>query len=1599
MSKRSIVVFALTLTLSAAQTFEWFAESPRNCARDPTQCCGSACQGDRDVYCRVRGTNVPISPLFCADTPNPFSSRVNCDENECRRDCVVSEWSPWGACSATCGNLATEYRSRRVLVPPEAGRSCPDLSQTRTCRNATLRLPCPAPPTPSPTAPIFYLWRLGPWSACQSMSGNGSDCGPGSIFRVVNCVASNGTVVGDNNCKANPRETSPINRQACNLPCNCQVDQWSPWSNCSAQCYTKSNSSSSSDSDLPYHERTRTVIRTSQFGGTPCPALFARQSCDVDSLPDCPRYQWYNNASWFDCNLDVADDVCGFGTQRRTVFCVLENDPTNTPVDDRFCTGEFLPPGAVKTAAPVKPLTTRPCQILCPQDCVTGAWSEWGQCSRSCGEGGVRRRTRPLLVPSLNGGAPCGDLNGTAPCESINCTFWSIGRYSACVPTDFIKRCGSGIRKRHISCLNALNQISNDSMCPGSRPVNQDDCYLPCDGDCVLTEWSQWTGCPGTCGGAGIVQKRTRSILLYNETSGRQCVDDDQLTQRKPCNVFVPCITYVWRHEKWANCIFNSSLDDEGTGSGSGDNESSSATKCGPSIGVQDRNVYCEQQFSGFGRRRVSDATCFDPNNVVVGDSVKPATVQQCDINCPVDCEVSPWSDWSACSATCGSATRLRSRFVTKAAAFGGASCPPNRDGIITDTSSCDDVPPCYAYAWSTTAWSECQLIRLPNVDVSSTCGPGFRTRDVTCRRDGDNQTVADGVCSAGLLTARPSDVLNCNIPCEDECEFSTWTAFSDCSLTCGRGSKSRTRRVLFKNSTLSAAERNQTCPHIKADQLIERDPCNDFPCLEYGWVASEWLTCIPANDVDSCGDGIEERHVNCETLTDHVFVSLQFCFSVGVAPNRTRSCHVPCPVDCVVGNWSAWSVCNGSCDSHGLGYETRTRDMLVAPADGGRPCFELEQRRPCLSDCEWDIGAWGECVLNDGSLSCGDGRRNRSVTCLVNGVLVNDNRCFVLGDKPSPLNRLPGKPISDEACRTPCPNDCVVTEWSEWSNCIPVSLERPVEEVCRNSPGSANFLGQHSRQRSILRRSSNCPSTLEQDQDCRPAVCQTFRWHVTAWGNCVMSGGGDCGVGTQQRQIVCASDWDPRIRDAAACSGTPAPTPTSRQCSVPCPADCDVDTWAPWTCTNGTCGGAGRRERSRAVIIAPNERGRQCPVLLQKERCAFDPCFSYAYERGPWGNCSVGLSSARCGVGIRERSVICRQSDGLSVPLECCIIKKCPSRSDSSYLINVDYRALNIHFQDVCGIACPGDCVVAPWSNWGPCSLDCSSGNGRGMRSRSRGIIVAASLGGLCPDQTSRIETEQCSANVQCFLYAWVTTPWANGVRNVSCVRTVQGGGGAVAVVDSGCVEALRPAAQQSCVSDTCDGAGQVCNTTAYRCQCRDGYFEARDECVPMSGCTDNRHCPLFHTACVGGECQCDPSVGAVQGENGMCVLPSTAPPTTAGPLTTEPATTRGGNAELISGTDNIRKFLSLLLLVILVNICIDLAYWAWIIIALGILILVAVVLFIVFWHQYVPDALFVITFIYFFSVSGVTKKALPFLPVKSMTRWIVYNHGLLIR
>ena len=55
------------------------------------------------------------------------------------RDCKVSEWSKWGACSKTCGT-GRRHRTRKLLEhPTKGGRRCPVLKERQNCNAFTCR--------------------------------------------------------------------------------------------------------------------------------------------------------------------------------------------------------------------------------------------------------------------------------------------------------------------------------------------------------------------------------------------------------------------------------------------------------------------------------------------------------------------------------------------------------------------------------------------------------------------------------------------------------------------------------------------------------------------------------------------------------------------------------------------------------------------------------------------------------------------------------------------------------------------------------------------------------------------------------------------------------------------------------------------------------------------------------------------------------------------------------------------------------------------------------------------------------------------------------------------------------------------------------------------------------------------------------------------------------------------------------------------------------------------------------------------------------------------------------------------------------------------
>jgi len=129
-------------------------------------------------------------------------------------------------------------------------------------------------------------------------------------------------------------------------------------------------------------------------------------------------------------------------------------------------------------------------------------------------------------------------------------------------------------------------------------------------------------------------------------------------------------------------------------------------------------------------------------------------------------------------------------------------------------------------------------------------------------------------------------------------------------------------------------------------------------------------------------------------------------------------ACNVaPCPVDCVVEDWSGWSSCSAEC---GGGVMERTKKVVVEAKNGGTPCEGTEEEQPCAmqscdADCELsDWSEWSGC-----SKACGGGSFKRTKDVLV--AARGTGTCAEPDDEPLRLNF---EPCNDFECKRLLPEN-----------------------------------------------------------------------------------------------------------------------------------------------------------------------------------------------------------------------------------------------------------------------------------------------------------------------------------------------------------------------------------------------------------------------------------------------------------------------------------------------------------------------------------------------------------------------------------------------
>ncbi|XP_075443351.1 thrombospondin type-1 domain-containing protein 7A [Ascaphus truei] len=1416
----------------------------------------------REVMCLQKATSAEADDSIC----EYFEPKPRLEQGcliPCPQDCIVSEFSSWSECSKSCGS-GLQHRTRHVVATAQFGGSaCPNLTEFQNCQSS----PCQGEES-------MYSLSVGPWSSCsmphsrqvRQVGKRGKnrertkerekavkdpeerelikkkrnqnrknrqenrywDIQIGYQTRLVSCMHKNGKTAALSFCQ---QETLPITFQSCVVDKECQVSEWSDWSACAKVC----------DIASPGGNRTRKrTIKQFQIGSAnECPNLQeTEQQCipQADGPHPCFKYTW-RATEWTECRIDPLlsqqdkrrgnqTALCGGGIQTREVYCVQANEnllsylnsgkdkeeshshstskssaapllsitfeiTASKPVDPQLCTDPSLS-------------TSQLCHVPCPIECEVSAWSAWGPCTfESCddqqGKKGFKLRKRHITNEPSGGTGNCPNLIEAIPCEEPSCYDWRLDRLEECIP-DNGNNCGTGTQVPVVTCINSDGEEVDRQLCRDAIYPIPIVCEVPCPKDCVLSMWSEWSSCSHTCSGKTTEgrQTRARSILAYAGDGGVQCPESNALQEIRSCNEH-PCTVYHWQTGPWGQCTEDVTVSAFNSSSWNGE------ATC--ALGMQTRKVICVRVNVG----QVGPKKC--------PESFRPETMRPCLLPCRKDCIVTPYSDWTPCPTSCqegdiGMKKQTRHRVIIQLPSYGGRDCPDT----LYDENECEALTVCHSYRWKTHKWRRCQLVpwyvRQDSPGAYETCGPGLQARAITCRRqDGGQAEVTDCLMHAGQL---PSLTQPCQIPCQDDCQFTNWSKFSSCNGDCGAV---RTR----KRSLLGKSKKKDKCKNTQLYPLIETQFC---PCDKYtAQPVGNWSDCIlpegkvevllgmkVQGDIKECGQGYRYQAMACYDQNSRL-VETSRCNSHGYIE---EACIIPCPSDCKLSEWSNWSRCSKSC---GSGVKVRSKWLREKPYNGGRPCPKLDHVNqvnvyevvPCHSDCThyiWITEPWSICKVTNVDLknNCGEGVETRKVRCMQNTVdgpadVVEDYLC-----EPEEM------PLGARKCKLPCPEECVMSEWGQWSKCsLPCDgsnyRERSAKAIRQPDEGKT------------------CHVAIETEPCNLNKNCYHYEYNVTDWSTCQLSEKAVCGNGIKTRMFDCVRS-DAKSVDLKYCEelGLDKTWQMNTSCVVECPVNCQLSDWSPWSECSKECGLAGKMIRKRIVIQPFQGDGRPCPSQMEQTKpCPVKPCYRWQYGR--WSMCKV--EDAQCGEGTRFRNISCvvhdggREDSGKTVDEEFC--------GEIELIVNGNK---NIVLDETCTVPCPGDCYLNEWSEWSLCQLTCVNDEDLGfggVKSRSRAVIIQELENQhLCPEQA--IETKSCNDG-QCYQYKWFASPWKASSRTVWCQRTDG------LNVTGGCLEMHQPETDRSC-NPPCNQQHSYC-TEMGSCGCEDGYTEVTSSSGSLDQCT----------------------------------------------------------------------------------------------------------------------------------------------------------------
>ena len=805
---------------------------------------------------------------------------------------VHGGWSNWGACSVTCGG-GTQARTCTNPAPANGGAGCVG-APNQNCNTQ----PCPVD---------------GGWSNWTDYGPCSAACGGGSRVRTRTCTNPTPTN-GGASCVGPSSQQQDCNMQACA----------SGSTNCGGSAPQGSSCGGASIVTCP----SNSVPQGTGYGGTcqcvggDCSGftLYTHVSCIYSESCEAPRNGGWSQ--WTTCSA-----ACDGGTQQR----VCNNPPPAYG-------------GAACSGSDTRSCNSQPCAT---ETAINGGWSDWSACSASSCGGGTQTRECNNPAPA-NGGAVCAGAS-TQACNTGGCPVnggW--GSWGACSQS-----CGTGSQTRSCNSPAAANGGAPCSG-PSSQPCNTQPCDTPQPGG-----WGNWGPCSATCGTGTQTRACDNPPPAYG---GANCVG----SASQNCNTH-PCTVPV--NGGWTNWSACSKTCNDGSGPGT---RTRTCTNPAPANGglpcegdssAECNNHACDLPVDGkwspwstcshaCGSTGTQTRTCTEPAPAHGGAPCTGSATQPCNrFNCPRD---GGWTDWSACSLTCGGGVRTRT-CTNPTPADGGANCVgPASENCNTQGCPVNGV-------W--TDWSAC----------SKPCNTGTQTRSCS------NPPPQNGGA-------------NCDGPVSRECNTQTcpvdgvWTDWGPCSATCGGGNQSRT----CTNPPPSNGGAN--CAGASSQS------CNTTPC-----------SCSPVgiSGYRSAQVWAASGSATTGTLNICSRVSLSAGQRFTITTDGSGSSWLPQPIP-PQGQYSvpsgaqyqwvikAWSFTQGSASS--LSYSTRGSESKTTrwrvTYDGSCSVYASAQYEGGSSDYKWaqiEITEVDACVVNGGWSSwtsyacnnyCGAGTLTRSRNC-----------------------------------------------------------------------------------------------------------------------------------------------------------------------------------------------------------------------------------------------------------------------------------------------------------------------------------------------------------------------------------------------------------------------------------------------------------------------------------------------------------------------------------------------------------------------------------------------------------------------------------------